>query len=352
MGLNDFEEYKADRCILHIGPPKTASTTIQRTLRRAAPQLVSSGVLYPSFAANHRFLATLCSSEPMRLRQVTKHNITRAEVAARSLEGQRLFEAKFCTTKPRLLILSSEHLVQLYQDRPGLHTLREYLLGFAKRVDVIFYVRDPLLLMISRLFHGIKRGDRRLNAPLENMPESPAPGIIESYRAVFGSDNLKLLMFPGDLPSKTDIMESFWSATGLSALGSEIETISANQSLSGAGLLIADALSDIQNDNSSRVMNGSRLQHIRGPKLRLEAASVTPLRERCAETYRYFQETWGIEFPVRDLVGPPPAQQDLFTSDSVQGIAQTFSEVVEELKVAKREVAQLRRRLNMEKSRQ
>ncbi|MFY0660266.1 MAG: hypothetical protein JXR15_07215 [Shimia sp.] len=271
---------------------------------------------------------------------------------ARNLESQQLFEAEFRATKPRLLILSSEHLVQLHQDRRGLDTLRDYLLRFAKRVDVIFYVRDPLLLMISRLFHGIKRGDRRLNAPLGNMPESPAPEIIEAYRAVFGSDHLKLLMFPGDLTRKTDIMESFWRTVGLSALGREIDTVNANQSLSGAGLLIADALSDIQDDNSNRVMNGSRLQHIRGPKLRLEAASVAQMRARCEETYRYYRETWGIEFPDRDLEGPPPTQQDLFTADSVQGIAQTFSEVAEELKAAKREVAQLRRKLNQEKSRQ
>ncbi|MCH2066253.1 MAG: hypothetical protein MK208_03385 [Shimia sp.] len=350
MGSGNFEEYIADRCILHIGPPKTATTTIQRTLRRAAPQLISSGVLYPSVAVNHRFLATLCASDPMRLLQVSKHNLTLEDVTKNNTDSRREFEDEFYATKPKVLLLSSEHLVQLHEDRAGLNTLRNYLLKFAKRIEVVFYVRDPLLLTISRLFHGIKRGDRRLNTPLAAIPELPAPQIIEAYRAVFGSESLKLVMFPGDPPIKSDIMASFWNAAGLSALGRNIETMSLNQSLSGAGLLIADALSDIRHESLGHVMNGFQLQHIDGPKLRLEAGSVALLRARCEETYIYFRETWGIEFPDCDLAGPPREEQNLFTDEAVQGIAQTISDLAEELTSVRQKAAHLRRKLKQERN--
>ncbi|WP_283426091.1 hypothetical protein [Shimia sagamensis] len=283
---------------------------------------------------------------------MTKHNLTLAEVTASNAESQRLFEEEFSETKPSVLIFSSEHLVQLSEDRRGLNTLREYLLGFAKRVEVVFYVRDPLLLMISRLFHGVKRGDRRLNAPFANMPELAAPGVIEAYRSAFGPENLNLPMFPGDLPDKPDVMDSFWSVAGLSALERDVDTVSLNKSLSGAGLLIGDALMDIQEGKPGQLKNGFRLQHIGGPKLRLDADTVVLMRERCEETYIYFRETWGIEFPDCDLVGPPRDEQNLFTDEAVHGIAQTISDLAEELTSVRQKAEHLRRKLKQERNKQ
>lgn len=53
-----------DTCYLHIGPPKTGTTSLQRTLLKNAAVLERSSVIFPTQAPNHKFVVSAFMQNP------------------------------------------------------------------------------------------------------------------------------------------------------------------------------------------------------------------------------------------------------------------------------------------------
>lgn len=130
------------RLIVHVGPPKTATTSVQRALYRNAELLAAHGVYLPKTARlelepssiGHHHLAWDLQRSP-RFRQ--------------DIGGWDALEEELSNVDAETVLLSAELLA------PGVFTqgihgeLDERLLALGRAVTVVYVVREPLALLNS-----------------------------------------------------------------------------------------------------------------------------------------------------------------------------------------------------------
>lgn len=133
--------------ILHIGFPKTATTSLQLALKAHGARLETAGVLYPLVDSDfkQRYLKFL----------VSKHNESRQSDAAL----RRL--ADCISSHPnKHVLLSCEELTHVYMtdfsDR-SLARLHDFLRTLTSDIRLIAYVRNPAELYIAMMQEKLKR---------------------------------------------------------------------------------------------------------------------------------------------------------------------------------------------------
>lgn len=181
---------KKKLCIVHIGMPKTGSTTLQNTFFEgivdprvcygSLPHPNQSGWLYSLFATNtqgYHFLEAFEINTPEKLEAF------RVEAKKSLIEG---FVSRECSIE----ILSGEDLFHL--DEEGIRRLKSFLDIYFERTIVVAYVR-PLKSFLESAFqqlvkyHGGASFDfKSFYHPFKN---------LKRYDDVLGCDNVKLLKF-------------------------------------------------------------------------------------------------------------------------------------------------------------
>lgn|GEM_PF-6706177 len=183
-------------CVLHVGPPKTGTTAIQRTLDLNRGMLAARGIAYP--AIGMRFFA---------------HH-TLAE-AARSGTGFDAFADQIAALEGRL-VLSSELIADA--NEASLRRLRGLFPAEGPRV--VLYARSPLEVLSSYWSETVKAGrtwslgECALDAalgngpPLAMRPETFLPRLA----AVFGRDAIEIHLYATALDTDGDVAAHFMRA--------------------------------------------------------------------------------------------------------------------------------------------
>jgi hypothetical protein len=131
------------RFILHIGMPKTGTTTIQALLASMHDELLAAGVLYPR--------AGRPEAEPgqhlLSWSLTGRHGSADARCWPEMLEEVR-------SRDPQTVILSSEDLS--FCEAEQIRTIGGYLDG--AQVDIVIYFRNPLSFLISAYKQNVKGG--------------------------------------------------------------------------------------------------------------------------------------------------------------------------------------------------
>lgn len=176
------------RTILHIGMPKTATTSIQNSLAQAYDELLERGILYPlipGHGGNHFFLGTATRSEK-DLPRAHKQQYTGAAYSQLKTHTQN-FMAQIDTLvkahKPKTLVLSSEILSQPEQLK-SLQKLKSLLKPYIQNLDIVLYVRDPASYYLSATQQLIKASSTIIDPYSYHVPYKE---IIQSYEEVFGT---------------------------------------------------------------------------------------------------------------------------------------------------------------------
>lgn len=189
------------RYIVHIGPQKTGSTTLQTSLGEMAPQLAARGILFPmdwlgngSRKPHHVLGEPLSSGHHPALEQ------TFAEIGR---------SAAYST-----VVLSYEDMCTL-PDR-GLIYLRR-LIGEASQVDLVYYVRRWSERTLSQWKQAVWMGGRQTlpeflaratDRPLANPNENPAL-VWDRFANIFGRDRLHIVSFNNLIDAKSDLFLHF-----------------------------------------------------------------------------------------------------------------------------------------------
>ncbi len=198
-----MNDKRSKRIVVHLGPPKTGTTTIQAFLYRARDALVQGGVRY-SDAARIRENQTRTVHRPGGIKRVSgpataQHLLPWAmlgevdSVAADDVWQALLTEIAAC--HEGTVVLSSEAFSRL--GREHVDIVRRHLEPYA--VMPVAYVRNPLSRLLSDYTQRVKRGrcdesfseflksERRL---LENYD-----GFVDIWDAAFGPDTVVLRSF-------------------------------------------------------------------------------------------------------------------------------------------------------------
>lgn len=314
--------HSVKRCVLHIGPPKTGTTSIQAAFSRASEVLCSERTLYGSTQfdpnPNHRYIVSASMLAPEEFDYNRHHGRDRlaskqyAETALASLEGH------IAKAEPELLVLSSEHATLLA--RPEAEALAAYLKSFADQVEVHFYARAPNTHSVSLLQEAVKNGARRLTDVLENPPIVPYRKFGWMWSDLVGKENVHIHRYPDGSEQAPDVVVDFAAKLGINPKHFEGQNSRRNKSLSGAALLIADALTEFAPKFSGQRSAQPYLSQIAGPKFVLPQAVVERVMQRAQIHLEYLKRSHGIEFDSLNSESRP-FEQELFDEDALRSVA-------------------------------
>ncbi|WP_288925349.1 hypothetical protein [uncultured Maritimibacter sp.] len=144
------------RVILHIGLPKTGSSSIQASLSGVDTGEVRV-VRFGETLFHNLPLATLLSDDPARMRQHLNRGHSPTQVEARRARWDAAFDTELARRTPTL-VLSAEVISNAPPDK--LHALADRIEASGRRLEVFAYVREPIGLFGSALQQRLKLFDR------------------------------------------------------------------------------------------------------------------------------------------------------------------------------------------------
>ncbi|MDP2494366.1 hypothetical protein Q8W25_10105 [Shimia thalassica] len=231
---------------LHIGFPKTATTSLQLAFREHVADLKAADVCYPLIDDDFK-------QRYLRLYDQKRQNLTEASTGDLKKSMQlmmELIQEANCSD----VVLSCEELtnfMMMQYDQKNLEVMRDALRKIDDDVRIVAYVRNPSDFYLSILQEKIKRYAGVLE------PETFHTNFaktIRLYETVFETKAIVREFHPSKL-IKRDIVADFLSATGLTRVDiSKWEPIVSNESISPEVLCALDL--------ARREMGGSKTSEL------------------------------------------------------------------------------------------
>jgi hypothetical protein len=297
--------------ILHIGMPKTGSTTLQRTFHASGHVLRKQGICYPhnlsSSPASHRIMASRmmpADSFPRHLQRCRPQE--KADEFYHELKEQISVARK--GGHAQRVILSSEILFR--PPRNGYTSLfRESvydLLG--DRCQVVAYLRAPSSVYLALL-------QQKLKASRKIRPPKPPDykGTIFSYCDLFGDERIRLRVFDRTCLFRGDIVQDFchhFLPEHTNLTDQLVPAGETNMSLSAESmalcLLFQKEFSMTTDSGRSRLSRKviAELRHA-DALVKAKRPELLPSIRECidraaAVQMTWLRDEWGIEFPGYD----------------------------------------------------
>ena len=169
--------------ILHIGPPKTGSTSIQGFLSSTYDDLLKHGVLYPRegrIQAGTRYCVYRHGKPAMMSGPADNHQLL-AWAMKKEAEG---INADRCwldvlqeidAKKPKTVLISGEDFFGISEE--SVCQVKKTLEAYS--VKILFYLRNPFDLLLSGYKQRIKAG--RFYRSFSNFLQEEGPIIFEAY---------------------------------------------------------------------------------------------------------------------------------------------------------------------------
>lgn len=191
------------RLILHIGHPKTGTTTLQKTLQASRPALIEAGILHPDTGKhhNHKVLIPYLSRAASEAQEL---NSSPSTPIGKSGEKWASVVDEVNSSKPNTTILSSESLFRdLGHER--FNRLGSQLKSLASEIQIAAYLREPASLAMSKAQQNIKRHPNFTLRPTDYYRS-----VLESYQAS-GLGPMNVRLFDRSKLIGGDIVEDFFA---------------------------------------------------------------------------------------------------------------------------------------------
>ncbi len=201
--------------ILHIGLPKTGTTTIQNAFHHCRNALLAEdGILYPSLEANHTTpLCTMFLDDPTAHITNKLAGLTSPEDVARKVKGYfEAFESEILSRDWRTLLFSAEGLSNLSAGE--VRKLKTWVSRFTPAWRVIAWVRHPVDMTRSVMQQLVKGG-----YTLDEMTEKPVlpnfRGKLNNWLGAFGRENIEIVPFESAVAGPGGIAGAFARSVGI-----------------------------------------------------------------------------------------------------------------------------------------
>lgn len=190
--------------IIHVGPPKTGTSAIQRWCINNAKLLASEGIFYPEHdldknGVSSGNLLSVCNIEN-RDKEKKSAKVT---VSTTKLKNtMELFYESNC----KLMLLSSEFFIQ------HLETLKKVI----PNVRFIAYLRNPIEVIESNYNQGVKRSGFTNRIKRGNFRSFPHLNFIVEYLKKHTDNSLSLRLYNPFGEANFDIVKDFFSTLNMS----------------------------------------------------------------------------------------------------------------------------------------
>lgn len=206
--------------IIHIGPMKTGSTSIQHWLHVSSEQLAEAG--FHVVASLGRNMSRL---SPMVMAQVLGE-----EPIPSDAERLRKFGAEIngLPDSAKTIVFSAEMLGQQLHRAVEVKALKSILDPYCDGYTIITYLRRQDELSVSRYSTALRRGERRAR-PLSRAIDYEA--MLGAWSEVFGRDAMRVRIFDRSAMLDGDVVQDFAAAAGLPFTPGEDGPLEQNPSL-------------------------------------------------------------------------------------------------------------------------
>ncbi|MEM0905974.1 MAG: hypothetical protein AAGJ94_01330 [Pseudomonadota bacterium] len=281
---------------MHIGPPKTGTTSIQSSLSQSRGLLADEGFFYPDRAKNHAFLLAPFHDHPKR-QHILQRELAKAggDEDALAIDVKRYVRNEVFSHHNANIIFSSEHLTLL--NHQGVRRLRVFLHRNRENVKIIIYIRHPVEQAGSLIQEQVKNGARRLSDYADNPPFIHYRALIEKWADIFGADNMILRPYNKKVWPKGDLIADFFTVVGLGHIEHKVPREHANRGLSAAAVLLADALNGVHPQGATARAKPQFLKDIEGVKYVPDADILDAVRRSAEPHLVYLKEVWGLTLP-------------------------------------------------------
>ena len=302
--------------LFHSGMPKTGTTSIQNACHAARGDLLAlDRILYPGLAANHTNpVCTLFMDDPARHISNKMANIQTAE----ALTGlQAHYRAELVHELERddwdTLVISAEGAANL--SRGELGALRDWFGLYVDRIEVIYYLREPIGYTASVTQQLLKGG--MVLADLYAKPELPNwKGRLANAIAVFGRDHVRIRDFGAGTKAEGGLVADFCDTLGFSTAAKAAVLAHEkrdNESLSMEAAEMLSALNTLRpmfgpEGRSARRTGRETLtfEQLPGQKFTLPLPVRRTVHERTRPDVAFVNETFGASL----FDTPPPEGED------------------------------------------
>lgn len=290
---------KLKSIILHIGPDKTGSTAIQRTLAANIDLLESCGVLY-SGGVGHNDKWLVQALFKSRRSKVSGNSGCQPERYHGYLEK---LQQRVKSTSADHLILSFEGLIRLTVAE--LSVLQEFLKGLSERVTVVLYARDPSSYALSAMSQRVKTGRRAWGY---SPPIIGYQDYIEKWSGIFGREALEVRLFSREVFPDGDVVLDFISMPALKDVLGGLDTsrlsrqFKGNPGFSDLAMRVGDRIVAIlgtkaPKDADHRVLFLDELYLLNSGKAQLTPKQQKKIRVHSRRHTEYLAREFNIVFP-------------------------------------------------------
>jgi hypothetical protein len=294
--------------LLHIGLPKTGTTSIQALLHGNVARVGAAGYSYPTFLrrANHFQLAAY-AVPASNIGMLHKVGVTGAEEHDRF---RRQFEEEFRReTVGGSWIFTSEHMGSHLKDPDAIDRLRVLLRDF-ERVRVLLYVRRQDTMAVASHSTWLRDGRPHrfdLAHHLSNADRYDFRRITDRWDAVFGRDAVELRLY-----SPNSLLDDFAAVAGLGSLdGWEIPD-RRNLSFTSAEATFVREMNerlprwDKGPTRKYRDLSSQLIGSGRGAALRMSSDDARKLLDHYAASNRWTMQRADNSSDYPDFFAPPP----------------------------------------------
>lgn len=202
-------EKKRDLCIVHIGMPKTGSSSIQESFFSGiSDKKISYANLHE---ANHSIaLYGMFTENPETYHIFSKKGWKTKEISAFNTKNKELLIDGFLNHVSPIEIISGEDIYHLSED--AVLKMKLFLTNYFQKIIIIAYVRPPKSFMESAFQQLVKHND--LGTFNFNCIYHPYKNL-EKFDNIFGKENVRLWKFdPTQFPNG-DIFFDFCQKIGI-----------------------------------------------------------------------------------------------------------------------------------------
>ena len=241
---------------LHLGPPKTGSTTLQRQLHQHAAPLLAQGILYPKggrLAEGQCVEVKRSGGKHTEYGPGLTHNLVGWWLENKVTEGAHLAQKvvsalaeELTSTTAHTAVLSGEGLFWLQPNHwdQFLEPLQ------LPEVKVIWYDRDPWKRARSLYSQAVKMGKTTLSYPQylrEHLPETFRYHFRQVHRLTkyFGEENVIVKSFD-DRVAASDLVRDFFITVGVDLSKIDIDEAATNARVSPSDIQVLLAINRIE----------------------------------------------------------------------------------------------------------
>lgn len=301
------------RCWIHIGMPKTGSTSIQGHLAKRRRGTGWRYIAIGKLANMNREMHAMFGTQPERWYWFKKQGMSREEIQEQgALMRDRLAKA-ITRSKAENLILSSEAL-SLIRPR-GIRALRDFLKPLCDEIKIVGYVRPPTGFTISSFQQAVKNGAHsfsRVEGPMYRFR-------FEKYDKIFGRKNVILRKFDSSAFKDGCIVVDFCELLGIEPpQAGEVERLNESLSREACGILYAyhkfgpgyGVGADVIRENSYLIRP---LLAMEGPRFRFSREFLQGATENLEDDVAWMEQRLGASLaePIRNDASDVTGEVDL-----------------------------------------